>query len=102
MARLAWSFRARDDLRDVRRFIARDSPRQAALMVERLRASALRLRDFPESGRILPESPSGRYREVIENPYRIVYRYLCEQDTVEVLMVVHGSRQLPPLSDIST
>ena len=68
-------------------------------MVERIHATVERLRDFPESGRIVPEYPGSALREVIVPPYRVVYRFDAERDLVQVLGVLHGSRLLPPLSD---
>jgi len=35
-----------------------------------------------------------RIREVIEGPYRVIYR--TESDGLVVLAVVHGARLLPP------
>jgi toxin ParE1/3/4 len=34
-------------------------------------------------------------REVLEYPYRIIYR--IKPDQIDVLAVVHGARELPPL-----
>jgi plasmid stabilization system protein ParE len=47
---------------------------------------------FPESGRVMPEFPMLRYREIIVASYRILYR--IEVDTVWIAAVVHGRRQL--------
>ena len=47
------------------------------------------LGDFPLMGRIVPELRDDR-REVIEKPYRIIYRPTETQ--VEILAVVHGAR----------
>ena len=57
MAAVRWTQRARDDLRDIHDFIARDSPRAAEALVERLLTATERLAVFPESGRVVPEFP---------------------------------------------
>jgi toxin ParE1/3/4 len=64
MAAVRWTQRARDDLRDIHDFIARDSPRAAEALVERLLTATERLAVFPESGRVVPEFPALGYREI--------------------------------------
>jgi toxin ParE1/3/4 len=68
-------------------------------MVRRLRGEPARLEQFPESGRMVPEYGNRYIRELIVGSYRIVYRLLPDPDRVQVVMVVHGSRPLPPLDD---
>ncbi len=97
MARVTWLSDARYDMREIRRYIARDSPAAAASMVQRLRAEAVRLAQFPETGRVVPEYGDPTIRELIVAPYRLMYRYQPERNRVQVIAVVHGSRQLPPL-----
>ena len=71
MAAVRWTQRARDDLRDIHDFIARDSPRAAEALVERLLTATERLAAFPESGRVVPEFPALGYREIIVSSYRV-------------------------------
>jgi toxin ParE1/3/4 len=52
------------------------------------------LATFPELGAIVPETGENSIRELIEHPYRIIYR--VSADEVEVLAVIHSARQLPP------
>jgi toxin ParE1/3/4 len=99
MARLSWTLPARDDLREIRRYIARDSHARAQAMVSEIRRAAERLRDFPESGRMVPEYDDPAYHEIIVRSYRVLYRYTAATNAVEVLPVIHGRRLLPPLSD---
>ncbi len=49
---------------------------------------------FPQSGRMVPEYRRADIREVIERPYRIIYR--VKEDQIDVLSVVHSAQQLPP------
>jgi addiction module RelE/StbE family toxin len=74
MAAVRWTQRARDDLRDIHDFIARDSPRAAEALVERLLTATERLAVFPESGRVVPEYPALGYREIIVSSYRVLYQ----------------------------
>ena len=92
MATVRWTQRALGDLREINDFIARDSERAAEAMVDRLQRAPDRLALFPESGRVMPEFPKLRYREIIIASYRILYR--IEVDTVWIAAVVHGRRQL--------
>ena len=50
------------------------------------------LRDHPEMGRMVPEFGQTFLRELIQPPFRIVYRH--EQRTVRVVRVWRSERQL--------
>jgi addiction module RelE/StbE family toxin len=93
--KLLWSPQALRDLETIRDYIASDSPRYAALVVERIVVGVERLRNFPESGRLVPERNSREIREVIVRPYRIVYR--LRPGVVEIATVFRASRILPEL-----
>lgn len=92
MAAVRWTQRARDDLREIHNFIARDSPRAAEALVDRLLTATERLASFPESGRVVSELPGLGYREIIVGSYRVLYR--LEGNTVWIAAVVHGRRLL--------
>ena len=47
---------------------------------------------FHLRGRMVPEFQAEDIREVIERPYRIIYRIKPEQ--IDVLAVIHGARQI--------
>ena len=94
MTRVVWTRPARDDLREIRAYIAQDSERYARVVVARLVAAVPRLREYPLSGRVVPELARPTIREVIEGAYRIVYR--VTPDAVQILGVVHGARRFPP------
>jgi toxin ParE1/3/4 len=91
--KLRWTTQAVEDMEAIRKFIANDSDAYADLVVARLLESVERLEHFPRSGRIVPELSDPQLREIIEAPYRIVYRVLDE--TVEILTVFRASRLLP-------
>jgi toxin ParE1/3/4 len=94
VTRVVWTRPARDDLREIRVYIAQDSDRYGRVVVERLVAAVRRLRDYPLSGRVVAELARPTIREVIEGAYRIVYR--VTPDAVQILAVVHGARRFPP------
>ena len=90
MIKLRWTTQAVEDLEAIRNFIANDSVAYADLAVTRLLEAVERLEHFPRSGRIVPELSDPQLREIIESPYRIVYRVLDEG--VEILTVFSASR----------
>jgi len=92
---IIWSPQALRDIESIRAYIAEDSPRVAELVVGRIIQAVERLRIFPESGRKVPERNDPEIREVIESPYRVVYR--VRADTVEIATVFRASRLFPVL-----
>jgi toxin ParE1/3/4 len=94
MAELIWGVEAVSDLEYIYDFIARDSHHYAKHQVERIYQSTERLRQFPESGRHVPEFPHLPHREVIIDNYRVIYRYVPESNDVLIVTVVHGRRLL--------
>ena len=91
--KLLWTDRARRDLLDIGRYIARDNPRAARAWVERLRQRARKAAETPWAGRVVPERAEKEVREVIVRNYRIVYRVF--QDAIHVLTVFEGHRLFP-------
>jgi addiction module RelE/StbE family toxin len=91
--KLIWSPQALRDLEGIRDYIAADSSRYAALVIERIIAGVERLSTFPESGRIVPERRDPEIREVIIRPYRVVYR--LRPGAVEIATVFRASRMFP-------
>ena len=65
MTEVIWSPRALADVEEIRLYIAADSAAYADLTVRRLVHAVERLRQFPDSGRIVPERPSHDLREVL-------------------------------------
>jgi len=90
--KVIWSEQALLDVENIRDYIARDAPAYARPFIERLLRATRHLREFPQSGRPMPEAKSPVIREVIYQGYRIVYRLF--PDTIEIVMVAHGSRDL--------
>jgi toxin ParE1/3/4 len=89
-----WTNAALAHLVAIHEYIARNSPRYAARMVDRITARTLQIGVFPLSGQLVPEYRDSGIREVIEGPYRVIYEIFGED--VRVLAVIHGARLLPP------
>ncbi len=93
---ILWTGPALIDLRSVRDDIAAEGkPAAAKRMAKKIRNCVLRLQAHPHSGRSVPEFPGAGYREVIVNPYRVVYE--LADNKVVVLRVWHGRRDLTRL-----
>ena len=88
---------ARDQFLAALAYIRGENPSAALALRQRAGKSLSRLRQFPESGRVLPEFPDLPFREVIVPPYRFFYR--VKSDTVWVVAVWHGA-QLPEEPDV--
>lgn len=95
MTEILWSPRAEADLKEIRAFIETESPAWADLTVRRLVAAVERLREFPDSGRIVPERQSLELREVVSGNFRIVYRR--KPALIEIATVFRGSRDFSSL-----
>ena len=93
--KLIWSPMARDDLRDLVRFIARDNRDRAATFGLDLIRRAEMLQELPEMGRIVPERRDPRIREIIVTPYRVIYRVTHERKLIEFVRVWHAARGEP-------
>jgi toxin ParE1/3/4 len=89
-----WTEQARADLAAIHTFIEQDSPNYASLVIDRLIGATQRLARFPESGRTVPEFENPEVREIVQPPYRIVYR-LVDRDAVHILTVHHAARRFP-------
>lgn len=88
--RIEWTEAAREDLREIRRFIARDSTKYAARMIARIREAVELMSANPEAGHWLSEVESRDVREIYVASFRVVYRVRAER--IQVLTVIHGAR----------
>ena len=87
-----WARTAVEDLRHLESYIAADSVFYARQFVAKILDTTRQLQDFPRSGRKVPEADQEEIRELIVQGYRIIYR--LTPDAVQVVTVVHGSRDL--------
>jgi plasmid stabilization system protein ParE len=89
-----WTDTARDHLRAIHAYIARNSPQYALRVVDRLTRRSQQSAEFPLSGREVPEFAVPQVRQVLEEPFRIIY--YIKPDQIDVLAVIHGAQQIPP------
>lgn len=90
---IEWSRRARTDIRDLKTYIAKDSPYYARHFTERIIASVEKLKQFPKIGRVVPEAEDrDDVRELVYQGYRIIY--LIRPEHIFIVTIIHGSRDL--------
>lgn len=90
---VSWTDTAISHLIAIFDYIARDSPFYAQRMIDRITRKSRQISEFPRSGRVVPEYIQDDLREVIEKPYRIIYR--IHPDRIDIVAVVHGAQILP-------
>ncbi|MDH4161505.1 MAG: type II toxin-antitoxin system RelE/ParE family toxin [Nitrospirota bacterium] len=87
-----WAAPAREDLRQIFDYIARDSRLYAQRVTQDIVEKTEKLDRFPEIGRIVPELGEPNVHELIIAPYRIIYE--IHPEMIVVLAVIHGRRNL--------
>ena len=93
MPRLVIAPEARQDLRAIRDYIAKNDPEAAQRFVMRLRDMARMLAGAPATGRARPEIGSG-VRSFVVNRYVLFYRSLAGAAGIELVRVLHGARDV--------
>jgi plasmid stabilization system protein ParE len=88
-----WTDNAVDQLVNIYEYIALNSPTYARQMVDRITRRSAQISDQPFSRRKVPEYQADDVRELIETPYRIIYR--VKRDQIDVLAVIHGAQLIP-------
>lgn len=91
--RVHWAQNAVEHLVNIYEHIALNFPTYAKGMVDRITRRSEQIADQPLSGRKVPEYEAEDIRELIEKPYRIIYR--TKADQIDEVAVIHGARLLP-------
>ena len=92
MAEIVWPEPALSDLDASADYIALESPVAASELVKRIFGHVEQLADHPESGSRPPELGRSRYRQIVEPPCRVFYRY--DGHKVIILHVIRTERLL--------
>lgn len=90
--RVHWTENAIGHLVNIYEYIAINSPTYGKRMVDKITRRSGQIAIHPLSGRKVPEYEAEDIRELIEMPYRIIYRIKPGQ--IDVLAVIHGVRLL--------
>lgn len=90
--KIVWTERALKDLREIKAWIAADSPSYALRVIERILQQAKSLQTLPRRGHRTPEAQNSDILEIHVGPYRIIYK--VSPDLVGILTIVHMARNL--------
>jgi plasmid stabilization system protein ParE len=92
---IVWTHTAERDLAGTIDYIALDSPGNALKVLQKIKSQVDALNTNPERGRIVPELQAhgiGQYRELIVDPWRIIFR-LAEK-RVYILSLIDARRNV--------
>ena len=90
-----WTHTAQQDLTEIVDYIAQDSIDDALAILQKLETKAALLITLPNRGRIVPEllhTGISQYRELVNAPWRIIYR--VENKQVLIMAVLDSRRNL--------
>jgi len=90
--KIIWTQNADVDLDNLVDYISEDSDVYAQAFVLEILDVVQRLKDFPKSGRVVPEYQQENTREIIVGHYRVIYEIAGL--SVRILTIIHGARIL--------
>ena len=93
--KVVWSRTAERDLESIIDYIAKDSPLNAKRVLTKIKKKSSILNSYPVRGRIVPELKEFnilQYREIIVDPWRIIYK--TAEDKVIVMSVIDSRRNV--------
>lgn len=92
MAEVVWTEPSLSDLEAIADYIALEDPITASELVRRVFDHVEQLENHPESGSRPPELKRSRYRQIVEPPCRVFYRF--DGQKVFILYVMRSERLL--------
>ncbi|MEH2490483.1 type II toxin-antitoxin system RelE/ParE family toxin [Bradyrhizobium sp. AZCC 2230] len=93
--RVRWSESSLSDIDDIFSYIHEHNRTAAAAVVERIKAVASLLQDFPEAGHLTDE-PSVRMFPTVRYPYLVFYTVNPDDAEIVILHVRHGAQERQP------
>ncbi len=87
---VVWSIPAKNDLKNIYDYIARDSRYYADRVTEDIVIESERLLRFPKLGRLVSEVEDVNIRELIVYSFRLIYKVTSKR--IEILALVHVKR----------
>jgi addiction module RelE/StbE family toxin len=84
---------AKNDLREIIKYISKNNPMNALNVLKRIEDRISTLNKFPERGGYVPELLKNNikdYRQLIEPPWKIIYK--IDNDIVNVLVIIDSRR----------
>lgn len=89
--RIRWTPAAADDLEQISNYLKEHHPNYWKPTIAKLYGGIRSLKDWPQSGR--PGREEGT-RELLYPPLPYVVTYRVKQETIEILRIYHGARNL--------
>jgi plasmid stabilization system protein ParE len=100
--RVIWSLEAAEDLETIAEYIERDSPRYAAVVVEKIVTLVRSLSTFPRMGRKVPEFDRDDLRERFVYSYRVIHQIRAETThALLIYMIFHNETRNCGAGDLS-
>ncbi len=87
-----WSILASNDLEEIIDYILVNNPSAAINLFETIKQTVEKLQNYPNMGRIGRISGT-RELVIIKTPFIVAYR--VQDETIEILRVLHSSRKWP-------
>ena len=84
---------AKNDLKEIINYISTNNPMNAFKILKRMDDKIKSLDHFPERGGYVPELLKNNikdYRQLVESPWRIIYK--IEKEVVNVLLIIDSRR----------
>jgi addiction module RelE/StbE family toxin len=94
---IIWTETATSDLREVVRYIVKDKPEAARKIGMTIIGKIESLIDNPYIGRKVPEKNDNLIRELILNPYRLIYQINNKMKIIYILRIWHAYRGKPQI-----
>ena len=91
--KLHWTQEAIDRLEAIKAYIAEHNKSAAEAEIRKIVLRSYQLTIAGHLGREVPEYQNPVVREILERPYRIIYR--LREDRIEILSVMHYRQVLP-------
>ena len=96
---VVWTEPAGSQLEEIRAYIAVDNPSAANRVVGKIIARVDQLQGTPRIGAVYRKGGKYPIRKIVSGKYRIFYRIVEDAKRVEILLVWHGARRDPNLSE---
>lgn len=91
--KIIWSPLSINRINEIADFISEDSPEAAKRWIDDLFKKVERIKEFPHSGRLVPETGRKDIREILFGNFRIIYRTMLTE--IAILTVRHSKQGLP-------
>lgn len=93
MVQINWTLLARNDLKGIFEYIAKDSKKYAKLEILKIKSRTQILKLRPLIGKEVIERGNIAVRELVEGNYRIIYK-IVDKGIIDILTIHHSARDL--------